>query len=98
MYVIVWRYEVDPQHEAAFRAAYGATGDWAQLFAKGQGFLGSSLYRDDAAPGCFLTLDTWIDQAAFDAFQAAHGGAYAALDARFAHLSQQSRVGAFTAP
>lgn len=98
MYVIVWRYEVDPPNEAAFRAAYGATGDWAQLFAKAQGFLGSALYRDDAAPGAFLTLDTWIDEAAFNAFQAAHGPTYAALDAKFAHLSRQSRIGAFTAP
>jgi quinol monooxygenase YgiN len=93
MYVILWRYEVDPHNEAAFRAAYGPGGDWAQLFARASGFLGSSLYRDDALPGQFLTLDTWIDQAAFDAFQAAHGGDYQALDAKFARLSRQTRVG-----
>jgi heme-degrading monooxygenase HmoA len=96
MFVILWRYEVAPQDEAAFRAAYGSTGDWAQLFGQAPGFLGTSLYRDDAAPGVFVTLDTWIDEAAFSAFQAAHGATYSALDAKHAGLSKQTRIGAVT--
>ena len=96
MYVIVWRYEVAARHEAVFRAAYGADGEWARLFAQAPGFVSTALYRDDAAPGTFLTLDTWSDESAFAAFQSARGGDYAALDAKLAHLSVQTRLGAFS--
>lgn len=90
-HVIVWRYEVAGEHAAAFRAAYGPDGDWAQLFARAAGFLGVELF--EGADGTFVTLDNWESQAAFDAFQAAHSSEYADLDARLAHLSKaQARL------
>lgn len=92
-YLIVWTYDVTPGAEADFAAAYGPDGDWAKLFARAPGFLGTELYAD--APR-FLTLDRWSSKAAFDAFQTAFGDAYAALDQKLAHLTQaQQRIGAF---
>jgi heme-degrading monooxygenase HmoA len=92
-YLIVWTYDVAPPQQAAFRAAYGPDGVWARMFAQAPGFAGVELYQDGAR---FLTLDKWESRSAFDAFQAAHGGEYAALDVKLAHLSVgQVCVGAF---
>src|SRR5690349_20153570 len=91
-YAIIWTYDSVPEHEAAFRAAYGANGDWAQLFARGDGFIGNELLGGER----YATIDRWQSQAAFEAFQAQHGEAYAALDAKLAHLTHaQQRVGGF---
>lgn len=95
-YVIVWTYDVPPAVADGFVAAYGPDGDWAQLFAKGAGFIGVELYRDGDS---FLTIDRWLSEEAFHAFQADFGEQYRALDAKLAHLSRsQARIGAFKAP
>jgi heme-degrading monooxygenase HmoA len=92
-YAIIWTYDVAPEHEAAFRAAYGPHGDWAQLFASAAGFIGVELLSGER----YATIDRWESQAAFEAFQANLGEAYAALDATLAHLTRaQQRVGGFT--
>ena len=94
-HVILWTYDVAPENEAAFIAAYGPNGGWAKLFARGDGFIGVELHR---AGLLFLTIDRWQSPAAFEVFQANHGADYAALDAELAHLStNQRRLGAFDA-
>jgi heme-degrading monooxygenase HmoA len=85
MHVIIWRYDVAPAHAAAFRAAYAPGGDWALLFARAPGFVKVELF--ESADGAFVTLDHWESEAAFDAFKAAYGDEYAALDVKLAHLS-----------
>ena len=80
MIALIWRYEVDDGHRAAFEAAYGPAGDWARLFARSGGFRGTELLR--AADGTYLTLDVWRARADFDAFLAEHGADYEALDVR----------------
>ena len=93
-YAIIWTYDIAPEHEAEFRAAYGPNGDWAQLFARSPGFIGVELFGDGAR---YATIDRWDSVAAADAFQAAHGETYRALDAKLAHLTRaQQRLGAFT--
>jgi heme-degrading monooxygenase HmoA len=95
-YVIIWTYDVPPDAADNFIAAYGAHGDWAQLFTKGDGFIGVELYRDGHT---FVSIDRWLSEDAFNAFQAAFGDQYKALDAKLAHLSRsQTRIGAFKAP
>lgn len=93
-YAIIWTYDIAPEHEAEFRAAYSADGAWAQLFARTPGFIGVELMRDGAR---YATIDRWQSEAAFQAFQAEHGQAYQALDAKLAHLTRaQQRIGAFS--
>jgi heme-degrading monooxygenase HmoA len=92
-YVILWTYEVAPEHEAEFISAYNARGDWAALFAKAPGFLGVELYRDGRR---FLSVDRWQSEAAFAAFQAEFAGDYRALDAKCEALTRaETRLGAF---
>jgi heme-degrading monooxygenase HmoA len=78
MIALIWRYEVKEEARAAFEAAYGPTGAWAELFARAEGFRGTELFRAD--DGSYLTLDVWRSQADFDAFMAEHGADYEALD------------------
>jgi len=78
MIALIWRYEVREEARAAFEAAYGPTGAWAQLFARADGFRGTELLR--AADGSYLTLDVWRAREDFDAFLEAHRAEYEALD------------------
>src|SRR5262249_27741931 len=98
MVVIVWEFRVVPGSEAPFEAAYGPRGDWAELFGRAEGYLGTELLRDAALPGRYLTLDRWATPDAFARFRAVHGEAYAALDARCEAWTQsETRLGAFEA-
>ena len=91
-YAIIWTYDIALEHEAGFRTAYGSNGEWAQLFARAPGFLGTELLSGER----YATIDRWESQAAFEAFQVRHGEAYASLDAKLAHLTRaQQRIGAF---
>ncbi|GAA4381508.1 antibiotic biosynthesis monooxygenase family protein [Agromyces bauzanensis] len=95
-YEIVWTYEVDPAPRHAFEDAYGPDGDWARLFGLAEGFLEVVLLADAAAPGRYLTIDRWRDEASFDRFTAEHGEAYAALDDVLAGISGRgTRLGGF---
>ena len=78
MIALVWRYEVLEEARAAFEATYAPTGAWARLFARGDGYRGTELFR--AEDGSYLTLDLWRSRADFDAFLEAHRADYEALD------------------
>jgi len=78
MIAILWTYEVRPEAAAEFERAYGPSGDWAALFRRGAGYLGTELLR---GPGtAYLTVDRWRTSADFDAFMAANCADYDALD------------------
>jgi len=91
MYVRVWQYQVEAGRSAAFRAAYGAEGDWAQLFRKGRGYAGTALYRDTADGTRFVTVDRWSSEAAWTEFLEQFREPYEALDAQLARLSLSQR-------
>jgi len=80
MYTLIWRFTVKPARRADFERHYGASGTWAALFRESPGYLGTALLRDMAGDNIYVTIDRWTDAAAFAAFKAAHGAAYAALD------------------
>lgn len=94
MIAIVWRYEVLEASRAEFEATYGPTGEWAQLFARSEGFRGTELLR--AEDGSYLTLDAWRSKADFDAFMADHREAYETLDrGTESWTSCEHRLGAY---
>jgi heme-degrading monooxygenase HmoA len=95
-YEIVWTYDVEERVHEAFERAYGPGGDWARLFSKVDGFLEVVLLADTAAPGRYLTIDRWQDEASFQRLIAQHGEAYTALDDTLAAISGRgTRLGGF---
>ena len=81
MHVIVWEFRVHAGCESDFERTYGPQGAWAQLFATGDGYLGTELLRDRDAPGRYLTIDRWTDAAAYARFHDERSTEYATLDA-----------------
>lgn len=97
IYVLVWEYQVKPGCEAEFESIYGQEGDWARLFATGEGYLGTDLLRDPGRPGRYLTLDFWIHQPAYESFRAASLPAYQELDQRCESLTlRETPLGSFS--
>ncbi len=96
MHVIVWKFEVPPEHAAEFCATYSNTGDWAMLFAQAPGYLGTELLQCADKPNWFLTLDRWRCPEDFRDFQQRFHQEYSALDARCAALTScEHSMGAF---
>ncbi|HEX5216668.1 MAG TPA: antibiotic biosynthesis monooxygenase family protein [Vicinamibacterales bacterium] len=95
-FVVVWEFRVRPAHVGEFVKLYGGEGEWAQLFARGEGFLGTHLMRDESSPSRFVTIDRWRDATCYEAFQWRNQKDYDALDARCAALvEREERIGTF---
>jgi heme-degrading monooxygenase HmoA len=98
MFVVVWQFEIAEEKIAAFEAAYGPEGVWAELFRKSPEYLGTELLRGVHDPGTYLTIDRWASEDAFRAFRKQHDAAYEALDRSCDALtSRETRIGAYTA-
>jgi heme-degrading monooxygenase HmoA len=82
MFVRVWQFRVPSEKADEFRAAYGPDGDWAQLFRREAGFLGTELLHSATHPNVYLTIDRWAGPEAWAAFLRAWGDEYLALDRR----------------
>jgi heme-degrading monooxygenase HmoA len=96
MYIVVWRYRVDPAQEAKFVKAYGPKGDWAKFFSASADYVGTELLADDERPGEYLTIDRWASEEAYSAFLGDHEADYDRLDRRCEALTlSESRVGAY---
>jgi len=80
MFVVVWHFEIAEEKVAAFEAAYGPAGAWAQLFRASPNYLGTELLRDAYIPGSYLTIDRWASEEDFRAFRKDHDPEYESLD------------------
>ncbi len=91
MFVRTWRYRVGRRERESFERAYGPDGDWARLFARGSGYLGTELLGavggGSDATLAYVTIDRWRDRSDWDAFLAEHGDEYRALDRRLDKLT-----------
>src|SRR5687767_12035588 len=101
MFVAIWRYRIEEPNRPRFERAYGPEGDWARLFGRQPGYLGTELLRDAAGPDAggglaYVTIDRWRDQADWLGFQAEHEADYRALDESCESLTAaEERIGAF---
>ena len=96
MIAILWSFQVRPEASAGFERAYGPEGDWAVLFRRSAGYLGTELLRGPG--GAWLTIDRWRGQSDFDAFMAANRADYEALDrATQGWTSEERRLGTWEA-
>lgn len=96
MYVVIWRYRVDPAQEAKFAKAYGPKGEWARFFSSSRDYLGTELLADDERPGEYVTIDRWASEEAYSSFLGEHEADCDRLDRRFESLTlSESRLGAY---
>ena len=96
MYVIIWEFEVKPERVAEFQSIYAPQGEWAQLFSRASGYLGTELLHCANRPTRFLTVDRWIAPRDFTDFEAQFREPYSTLDALCESLTLSERkVGAF---
>ena len=92
----VWKFKPAEGREGEFAKAYAGDGDWAPLFGKAPGFVGTLLLRPTETGGWWLTLDRWASEADFHAFQRDFGEEYCALDAELEGVAgDEEFVGAF---
>jgi heme-degrading monooxygenase HmoA len=96
MHVIVWEFKPKADCETEFERSFGPGGDWARLFQKAQGFLGTELLRDGSRPERYITVDRWAAEADFRRFRAQFGQEYEMLDRQCQELiEEERRIGSF---
>ncbi|HTO72382.1 MAG TPA: antibiotic biosynthesis monooxygenase [Gemmatimonadales bacterium] len=98
MYVVRWAFRAREERRAEFLESYGPRGAWAQLFERGEGFLGTEL-APEGGTGRWITTDRWQSRQAFEAFRSRFASEYHALDARTADLTtEELRLDEFESP
>lgn len=83
MYCYVWEFVVRPERLRDFETAYGAEGDWAQLFRRDPAYVRTLLLKDRESPTRFVTVDFWSSPKACMAFRERFAAEFEALDSRF---------------
>jgi len=96
MHVILWEFTIKPEKQQTFLDVYGPEGNWAQLFRRAEGYLGTELLQSDQ-PATFITIDRWDRVADFERFKDRFKSEYQQLDARFEQLTVSERkLGTYT--
>jgi heme-degrading monooxygenase HmoA len=96
LFVRIWQFRIPSEKADEFRDVYGPDGEWAKLFRRAAGFLGTELLHSATHPNIFLTIDRWDSAEAWAAFLRAWGEDYAALDRRCKSLTvSEGEIGSF---
>jgi heme-degrading monooxygenase HmoA len=97
MHIIIWEFTVREEHVQEFISACGSNGDWASLFRRAEGYLGTQLLRSSLEPNIFLTVDRWESATCFETFQKRFDVEYKKLDTRFeSYTSSEKKLGVFS--
>lgn len=88
MFIIIWQYQVKEKDKLRFEAIYSADGEWADLFKKSAGYLGTELFQDSTNAELYLTIDHWMSREAYQDFQAQWQEEYKLLDKKCAGLTE----------
>jgi heme-degrading monooxygenase HmoA len=92
---LVFSYEV-VRDAKEFERVYGPSGEWAEFFRQGRGYIGTELLRDVETPSRYLVVDRWESTDAYNAFVAAHREEYLQrVDATRFHYDSELRFGTF---
>jgi len=87
MFIIIWEYQAKTERLAEFEKIYGADGAWFELFKIDREYLGTEFLRAAATPHCYITIDRWSSETAYENFIQSHDTEYKTLDARCAGLT-----------
>ncbi len=87
MYVIVWKYKINPSDRPKFEAEYGPGGSWVSFFRGSLGYVGSKLYlgKDHS----YLLIDAWVSKDAYKRFRDAKQNRYQQLSDQFSYLFEE---------
>jgi len=88
MYIIIWEYQVRPEHLLEFEKFYGRNGAWAKLFNKSTDYLGTDLLRDKTDANGFLTIDRRASMDAYNEFKANRQKEYEELDSQCEYITE----------
>jgi heme-degrading monooxygenase HmoA len=75
--------------ESDFERAYGPAGEWARLFRRADGYLGTELLWRSDNQGEYLTLDRWTSRPSYEAFRSRWSDEYGRLDRRLEGLTEE---------
>jgi len=81
MYIIIWEYQVKLEHVRKFEEIYSASGAWAELFKKAEGFVSTELLHHTGYADLYLTIDRWLSSDDYKVFLSRWQTEYARLDA-----------------
>ena len=96
MVTILWEYQVKPDHIAEFEKIYASDGDWAELFKRGKGFIGTKLFHSLEHPQLYTTIDQWESITDYKTFLSQWKQEYEALDKQYEGLTErESCLGTF---
>jgi heme-degrading monooxygenase HmoA len=97
MHIIMWKFTVREERIQEFIRACRSDGDWAQLFRRGEGYLGTRLLRSADEANIFVTVDRWDSADGLEVFKKKYGVEYNELDARFeGYTVLEEKLGAFS--
>ncbi|HVO62273.1 MAG TPA: antibiotic biosynthesis monooxygenase [Terriglobales bacterium] len=91
-YAILWEFQVNPEFQSQFEQAYGASGDWAQLFRSGDGYSGTELIRDETDPYRYVTIDLWRSRQDYETFRNQHADEYRRIDVACERMTETERA------
>lgn len=80
MYVIIWEYQVKRDRIEEFEKVYSARGEWANLFQKSEGYLGTELFSGEREPHRYITIDRWSSPREYESFLSEWKNEYQLLD------------------
>jgi heme-degrading monooxygenase HmoA len=99
IHTTIWEFLVEPDQVNEFQRHYGPQGSWAELFARGEGYLQTLLLQDATDPRRFVTIDRWASAADYRAFRSRFAQQYSELDIRCERLTvHETPVGNFDEP
>lgn len=88
---VLWEFVVKPEARERFEQAYGPEGAWVRLFERFDGYRGTQLWQDRAAPLRFVTVDSWDSAAQRAAMLSAARDEYTQLDQELGGLTDAER-------
>jgi heme-degrading monooxygenase HmoA len=80
MFVTLWEFEVKPGSEELFEQAYGAEGQWVQLFRRDGRYRGTRLLQEVGAERVYVTMDSWESREAYEEFRERFAAEYIEID------------------
>jgi len=97
MYIIIWEYQVIPERRIEFENIYAPNGAWAELFKKGNGYLGTELIHSTEHPAQYITIDRWDSKENYESFLLQYKNEYKNLDTQCEGLTEhESCLGGFS--